>query len=344
MQKKKLVLVGAIIGTGVVILTAVIILLTARIERGSEIVHVRALFSLYEDKPRETLTRFLEEYEQFYPTYEISEEVLPYRDMIEAARNSGTVDLIMLEGADLALFGDPVEPPVPWVGSLFMLYYTDAGMEAAGISETTLTDFDWESFLDEMSGVASRKVVPFALGARFDWPWFAWMQHLSVQAVAGDSVEDMISAIPQWIDLVDRGFVSPEYATRTWAQAVTDVLNNDALFILSDATIITSLLPNQRGALRSIAFPGSRGVSSGWQIGSIYYLVVPETAASPKGAKALIEYLTSVGIRERFFADTGIELFGPDSFRDEVSLLQSVTTGVRDTKFQPLRDWIDSRR
>ena len=116
--------------------------------------------------------------------------------------------------------------------------------------------------------------------------------------------------------------------------------NNEAVFVLADATLLKSLLPQQRKDMAYFAFPGSQREDSAWRVGSLFYLAVPEDAPNRRGARRLVEYLSSEDVAKRFRQSSGVEVLRAESVRAGTQLIPSITQRVREPEMRPFLNWL----
>ena len=154
---------------------------------------------------------------------------------------------------------------------------------------------------------------------------------------------DIVCLDEYWSDIESLGVVATDYREKSWAPAVEDLIEGEALFLLFDGTISTTLTPRQRTEIGSVPFPGSRASGrSSFAIGSLFFLAIPQEAPNREGAGFLFEYLTSEGVTERFRRETGVEIFTPDRFPADIRIVPSITNRVREPEMKPFLDWLYS--
>ena len=84
-------------------------------------VPIMTYFHLYDLKEKKGLEKILNEFETIYPAYDIKSVIKPYRDMLNAAketRKPNKPDIITLSGRDIDMFSTYMSDPRPWTGSL----------------------------------------------------------------------------------------------------------------------------------------------------------------------------------------------------------------------------------
>jgi len=315
---------------------------------------VHAFFHFYASPARETLEAVLEDYSDAYPGVNLTYTILPYQDL-KRQREDGSPELLSdphrilvssLTASDLEDAGLVISPG-SWTGQEWRLCYNREVLEGLGLSEADLTAAGLAGF-DHLVETLQPKLAPgqalFSVGARFYLPWLTWVQHLEVEAkkgaVPGDySADSWARGIVRFDSLVESGGVNENYRDINEAESILRMFRGDSLFVLSNSSLYSVLLPANRPRVGSLPFPGS--TEQGWYIGSGFYLAFQSSRekdkAVIKAAEALITHLRSPEVREVFLEKAGV-LLKPEDSRQALREIPSLTqTAGRDDLEELLR-------
>ncbi|MBI9104105.1 MAG: hypothetical protein JEY99_16940 [Spirochaetales bacterium] len=112
-----------------------------------------------------------------------------------------------------------------------------------------------------------------------------------------------------WEELKNSGLFNYDYNSASFTPSLFSIKRNEALFVLSDSTIYSTYLPEDREDLASIPFPGS--IEQNWVVGSGFYfgtlLADDKNKSSAKMAELFQNFLFSSSVREDFLIDGQID-------------------------------------
>ncbi len=311
---------------------------------------------LYSSPAKETLTDILEKFNLTYPQIDLEYTILPYQDMLKALdpaleteTDKETIILTALSGREFDLHSNINIPESSWTGSRWELFFNEERLNTLGLDQDTLRELGSEGFSSFLSSLKDRTdpgEYLFFTGANYSWPWLAWIQHLQLSESGGIqppgySLSDWERGISGWRELIENGWMNPDFRQQNWARSQFSISEGKSLFVLSDSGIYNIYLPGERNKIEAIPFPGSE--QGGWQVGSSFYLcligpegTVPETVLA---GELLRDYLSSNGIRQRFLEKTGIILNEQSSIGINREI-PSITHKVRDPELMELIDLI----
>ena len=227
-------------------------------------------------------------FEETYPWITVEFVTTPLGDLNRAWQErwpDGAPDLAVVStdiGADWLL---PDSTPFPWTGTLWALYANaeilgrlgewSAGVPAAWQSGSVTVD-DLEALFD---AILELGIAPVSVGAKYVWPFAAWLQHLSLALdetsvpisendVANDAATQ--AALNRWQRWVSEGWIVGDWKSKDWPESARDVASGTSAIALLSASLATSFPPESRGNILVVPFPN--GARDAWTVGSLWYL------------------------------------------------------------------------
>jgi ABC-type glycerol-3-phosphate transport system substrate-binding protein len=213
-----------------------------------------------------------------------------------------------------------IRTPAPWTGSLWALYAnTRVTAEIPEWSEGPPAEWldgnaslrDFEAVLQNL---ASNDVPGISVGAKFVWPFAAWVQHLalarddSAATLMDDNLRltpDAREALSRWQRWDRDGFIIPQWRALDWPASIQQVVDGKAAFVLLNGNLASSF-PREAGEFIAVLpFPGG----SSWTVGSVWFLAVPAGTETPGEAAQLFDFLLSEGVTDRLSRGLNVPFF-----------------------------------
>jgi len=207
---------------------------------------------------------------------------------------------------------------IPFIQSHVAFFYNKKVFDANGLKPPAT----WSEFLAVCDALKARGVVPLALGNKNSWPAQFWFDLLLLrmqpyefreQLMAGTVRYDdpkVMEVFERWLDLIQRGYFTPDPNDLKWDAAAATVYNGQAGMILMGSWIIghfQNKVPRWEGGrdFDFFRFPIIDAQLPVVDLGSVDGFVVPKKALNLEGAKKALAFFSTAQAQQRLSSSTG---------------------------------------